>query len=304
MIRGLASSKPPGEMSAGRQRAGGTENGAVREVEEDGKKKEEAGGLRGGRSIAEEAGGERSEGESGRDGNSKAAGGGREQVVGGEAVDRPSKTERKYERRLTVCVEQCGDVIPIGHYARECTTGVAKCQTCRRRERDCVCPVEEEAEEDGGEPDSGEPGAPDDGGGEDEEGENEDMDASMDQDGDSRGEDFPSLLEEELTSGQSADLGLKGELSEGLPRRQGDRSVRGRGGKREGVRMFGDGTGKTVLKMTWGNDEVGESGDFVDETVREGGSGSDMDMEELREGKKRLSVKQKTEGSGKKYKDW
>ena len=191
-----------------------------------------------------------------------------------------------------------------GHYARECATGVAKCQTCRRRERDCVCPVEEEAEEDGSEPDNGEPGAPDDGGGEDEEGENEDMDASMDQDSDSRGEDFPSLLEEELTSGQSADLGLKGELSEGLPRRQGDRSVRSRGEKREGVRIFGDGTGKTVLKMTWGKDEVGESGDFVDETVWEGSSGSDMDMEELREGKKRLSAKQKTEGSGKKNKNW
>ncbi|CAL8326311.1 unnamed protein product [Boreogadus saida] len=187
MIRALASAKPPGEISAGRPRAGGTENGAVREVEEDGKKKEEAGGLRGGRSIAEEAGGERREGESGGDGNSKAAGGGREQVVGGEAVDRTSKTERKYERMLTVCVEQCGDMIPI----------------------------------------------------------------------------------EELTSGQPADLSLKGELSVGLPRRQGDKSGGSRGEKREGVRMFGDGTGKSVLKMTWGNDEVGESGDFVDET--EGG---------------------------------
>ncbi|CAL8322960.1 unnamed protein product [Boreogadus saida] len=180
-----------------------------------------------------------------------------------------------------------------GHYARECATGVAKCQTCRRRERDCICPVEEEAEEDGGgpgEPNSGESGAPDDGGGE---GENEDMDASRDQDGDSGGEDLPSLLEEELTSGQPADLGLKGELSEGLPRRQGDRSARGRGEKRDGVRMFGDGTGKTALKMTWGNDEVGESGDFVDETVREGSSGSDMDMEELREAKKNSGKKNK-----------
>ena len=61
MIRGLASAKPPGEMSAGGQRAGGAENGAGREVEEDGKKKGEAGGLRGGRSIAEESGGERRE---------------------------------------------------------------------------------------------------------------------------------------------------------------------------------------------------------------------------------------------------
>uniref|UniRef100_A0A8C5ACM8 exodeoxyribonuclease III n=1 Tax=Gadus morhua TaxID=8049 RepID=A0A8C5ACM8_GADMO len=100
----------------------------------------------------------------------------------------------------------------------------------------------------------------------------------MDRDGASGGEEFPTLLEEELTSGQPADL--RGERSEGLPRRKGDRSARGRGERREGVRMFGDGTGKTILKMTWGNDEVGESGDFVDNTGREGSSGSDMDMEE------------------------
>ena len=462
MIRGLASAKPPGEMSAGGQRAGGTVNGAGREVEEDGK----AGGLRGGRSIAEESGGERREGESGGDGNGKAAGGRHEQVAGGETVDGIKKIERKYERRLTVCVEQCGDVIPIGelmkamavvcgeiracrvlalgklevtvcgergkdrlldgfkihntritarelcndelvvsfltlpaytsddeildklsgwgvraissikrrmwpgtniadgtrivrvkfnelvqslpystkfntatgveyfrvihdrqmkvcrscmqpghilrecpdftchncgcqgHYARECATGVVKCLTCRRRERDCICPVEKEAEEDGGELDGSEPGAPDDGGGEDEE---EGMGASMDRDGASGGEEFPTLLEEELTSGQPADL--RGERSEGLPRRKGDRSARGRGERREGVRMFGDGTGKTVLKMTWGNDEVGESGDFVDNTGREGSSGSDMDMEELREAKRRLSAGQETEGRGKKNKN-
>ena len=440
-------------------------------MEEDGKKKGEAGGLRGGRSVAEELGGERREGESGGDGNGKAAGDGQEQAAGGDTVDGIRKTESKYERRLTVCVEQCGDVIPIGevmkamavvcgeiracrvlalgklevtvcgergkdrlldgfkirntriiakelcndelvvsfltlpayipdeeildklsgwgvralssikrrmwpgtniadgtrivrvkfnelvqslpystkfntatgveyfrvihdrqmkvcrscmqpghilrecpdftchkcgcqgHYARECATGVAKCRMCQRRVRDCICSVEEEAEEDGSESDSGEPGAPDGGGGEDEEGENDGMGASMDQDGASGGKDYPTLLEEELTSGQPADLGLKGELSKGLPRRLGDGKVRGRGGKREGVRMFGDGTGKTVLKMTWGNDEVGESGDSVDKTVREGSSGSDMDMEELREAKKRLSAKQKTEGSGKKNKN-
>jgi hypothetical protein len=67
--------------------------------------------------------------------------------------------------------------------------------------------------------------------------------------------------------------------------------------------MFGDGTGKTILKMTWGNDEVGESGDFVDNTGREGSSGSDMDMEELREAKRRLSAGQETEGRGKKNKN-
>ena len=43
-IRGFASAKPPGEMSAGRQRAGGTENGAGREVEEDGRKREKLAG--------------------------------------------------------------------------------------------------------------------------------------------------------------------------------------------------------------------------------------------------------------------
>ncbi|CAL8282733.1 unnamed protein product [Boreogadus saida] len=133
MIRGLASAKPPGEMSAGRQRAGGAENGAGREVEENGKKKGEAGGLRGGRSIAEEAGGERREGESGGDGNGKAAGGGQEQeqVAGGEAVDGTRKTERKYERRLTVCVEQCGDVIHIGELMKAMAVVCGEIRACR-----------------------------------------------------------------------------------------------------------------------------------------------------------------------------
>ncbi|KAK0132144.1 Zinc finger protein 862 [Merluccius polli] len=97
-----------------------------------------------------------------------------------------------------------------GHYARECATVVARCRTCRRRERDCVCPAVEEVEEDSD--GSGESGSS--GGGEEEEeeedGEKEEMEVSRDRDGISGGEESPTLVSEELTSSQLEAWSLPG----------------------------------------------------------------------------------------------
>ena len=108
MVRGLASAKPPAEMRTGGRQAGRMENGAEQEVEEVGRKKEEAGGRQGGRSMAEEAGGERREGGNGGERGGEEADGRREQEAGGEAATekKPGKSELKYEKKLTVCVEQ------------------------------------------------------------------------------------------------------------------------------------------------------------------------------------------------------
>ena len=46
-------------------------------------------------------------------------------------MDGTRKTERKYERRLTVCVEQCGDVIPIGELMKAMAVVCGEIRACR-----------------------------------------------------------------------------------------------------------------------------------------------------------------------------
>ena len=186
-----------------------------------------------------------------------------------------------------------------GHYARECATVVARCRTCRRRERDCVCPAVEEVEEDSdgsGESDSS-------GGGEekeeDEDGEKEEMEVSRDRDSISGGEESPTFVGEELTSSQLEAWSLPGGQSGALPQRQRDTGAKSGGGQRDGVRVEGVGWGENCAKEN-NNVEVREAGE---DTRRGGSSGSDMDFEkELVRAQKRVSLNQKKVGNRKKKK--
>ena len=192
-----------------------------------------------------------------------------------------------------------------GHYARECATVVARCRTCRRRERDCVCPVVEEVEEDSD--GSGESGSSGGGEEEDEDGEKEEMEVSRDRDSISGGEESPTLVGEELTSSQLEAWSLPGGQSGALPQRRRDTGAKSGGEQRDGVRVEGGSGVKTVQKLNNNeesveniNVEVREAGE---DTMRGGSSGSDMDFEkELVKAQKRVSLNQKTGGNRKKNK--